>query len=249
MSNDEESVAPPSTPRPQTHLWPRLGLLQAVVMLVAVVVALPVAFRSMDILLIDGQARTLYAFPGGQPLTGPADETDANAENFFNIAAIDLDEEVGTHHPRHLRPPQLRGRLRHHQLHPGLPRRRRRRASRPAALGAADPHRRPADLQPDRAAPHPWAAQPVPVRRLPALARADRDRRPGRRIRAINGGDLLVDGAVITTQNQLRDYLMAPPVEIDPARVSAARPIRRSLSACRSCASSARSIRKSWPCC
>ena len=27
--------------------------------------------------------------------------------------------------------------------------------------------------------------------------------------------------ALITTQNQLRDFLMAPPVEIDPARVSA----------------------------
>jgi hypothetical protein len=33
--------------------------------------------------------------------------------------------------------------------------------------------------------------------------------------------ELLVKRALITTQNQLRDYLMAPPVEIDPARVKA----------------------------
>ena len=33
--------------------------------------------------------------------------------------------------------------------------------------------------------------------------------------------ELLAQRAVITTQNQLRDFLMAPPVEIDPARVTA----------------------------
>jgi hypothetical protein len=32
---------------------------------------------------------------------------------------------------------------------------------------------------------------------------------------------MLTERAVITTQNQLRDYLMTPPVEIDPARVTA----------------------------
>ena len=32
--------------------------------------------------------------------------------------------------------------------------------------------------------------------------------------------EVLSERAVITTQNQVRDYLMVPPVEIDPARVS-----------------------------
>jgi hypothetical protein len=55
-----------------SHLWPRLALVQAVLLLAAVVVALPVAFRSMGLLLTEGQTRTLYEFPGGQAATAAA---------------------------------------------------------------------------------------------------------------------------------------------------------------------------------
>ena len=57
-----------------------VGLLQAVAVLIAVLVALPFAVRSMSVLLSDDQARTLYEFPSGQPLTGPASEDHANAK-------------------------------------------------------------------------------------------------------------------------------------------------------------------------
>ena len=73
MSDEMEQVVA-SGPRSgsHAHLWPRLALVQAVLLLAAVVIALPVAFRSMGILLTDGQARTLYEFPSGQAATAAA---------------------------------------------------------------------------------------------------------------------------------------------------------------------------------
>ena len=96
MSDELESVTlRPAAPRRQRHLWPRLALVQAVLLLAAVVIALPAAFRSMGILLTDGQARTLYDFPSGQPTTTNETAADLAAESYFNIAAIDIDEDDG----------------------------------------------------------------------------------------------------------------------------------------------------------
>jgi hypothetical protein len=93
MSTDAASEAPQHSPRQRTlH---RLALLQAVILLLFVVVALPVAFQSMGTLLFDRQARTLYEFPNGRPAAETDAQAVANSESFFNIAAIDLDEASG----------------------------------------------------------------------------------------------------------------------------------------------------------
>ena len=50
----------------------------------------------MGILLTDGQARTLYDFPSGQAATAASTATLEETESYFNIAAIDLDEDLGS---------------------------------------------------------------------------------------------------------------------------------------------------------
>lgn len=93
MSSEAANDEPQRSRRQRTlH---RLALVQAVLLLVIVVAALPVAFQSMGALLFDRQARTLYAFPSGQPATEQDAEAVASSESFFNIAAIDLDEAQG----------------------------------------------------------------------------------------------------------------------------------------------------------
>src|SRR5688500_20157245 len=97
MSDEMEQVAvsgPTLGSRP--YLWPRLALVQAVLLLAAVMIALPVAFQSMGILLTDGQARTLYEFPSGQAVTAAATEALAETESYFNVAAIDIDAALGS---------------------------------------------------------------------------------------------------------------------------------------------------------
>src|SRR5215216_5901561 len=95
MSDEMEQVVV-SEAGSRSHIWPRLALVQAVLLLAAVIIALPVAFRSMGILLTDGQARTLYEFPSGQAATAAATQALAHSESYFNIAAIDLNEDVGS---------------------------------------------------------------------------------------------------------------------------------------------------------
>src|SRR3954452_3525696 len=96
--SDEMEVVPESGSRSgyHTYLWPRLALVQAVLLMAAVVIALPVAFRSMGVLLTDSQARTLYEFPGGQAVTAATTQALAKSETYFHIAAIDIDEDVGS---------------------------------------------------------------------------------------------------------------------------------------------------------
>ena len=177
MSDEMEQVAVSgSGSGSRSHLWPRLALVQAVLLLAAVVVALPVAFRSMGILLTDGQARTLYEFPSGQAATAAATAALEKSESYFNIAAIDLDEDLGS----------ITLAISGHRIcpddgcstldaHPHFARGRRRRATGTAAVRADDLDARSGDLQPDDPTAGARAAQPVPVRRLPALARSGRD--------------------------------------------------------------------------
>ena len=202
-------------------LWPRLALVQAVLLLAAVVIALPVAFRSMGILLTDGQARTLYEFPGGQAATAAATEALAESESFFNIAAIDLDEDLGS----------ITLAISGHRTCPddGC-------ATLTFTLVSLDddadvrralPPSAPMTLTPDQEI----FSQTIqlPLRGQPSqypfddyllwLALAGTVVENGEKV--VLTPELLAQRAVITTQNQLREFLMVPPVEIDPARVTA----------------------------
>lgn len=221
MSDDAEpvSVAPPPQSRPRAHLWSRLGLLQAVVMLVAVVVALPVAFRSMGVLLTDGQSRTLYEFPGGQPLTGPADESHANTENVFNIAAINLDEEQGSitlaiSGHRNCADACAAITFTLISLDDDADVRRALPPSAPLTLTADQLIFSQTVQLPIRGQPSQYPFDDY-LLWLGLTGTVDQD---GQTVPLTV--ETLADRAVITTQNQTRDYLMVPPVEIDPARVN-----------------------------
>jgi hypothetical protein len=208
---------PAPTPRPRAHLWPRLGLLQAVLLLAAVVIALPVAFRSMGILLTDGQARTLYAFPSGQPLTEPAGE--AEAENYFNIAAIDLNEEQGS----------ITLAISGHRICPDTC------ATINFTLVSLDDDADVRRALPPSAPLTLTADQPIFSQTVQLPIRGQPSQYPfddyllwlGLTGSVVQDGEtrplmveMLSERAVITTQNQLRGHLMVPPVEIDTARVA-----------------------------
>jgi hypothetical protein len=190
-----------------------------VLLLAAVVIALPVAVRSMGVLLTGGQARTLYAFPSGQPLTGPASEAETDAVNYFNIAAIDLNEEQGS----------ITLAISGHRICPDAC------ATITFTLVSLDddadvrralPPSAPLILKPDE----PIFSQTIqlPIRGQPSQYPFDDYLLwLGLTGSVVQDGDtqplmveMLSERAVITTQNQLRDYLMVPPAEIDPARVS-----------------------------
>ena len=222
MSDDVEQVAPaPSQSRSRSYLWPRLALVQAVLLLAAVVIALPVAFRSMGIQLTDGQARTLYDFPTGQPATANATAALAESESYFNIAAIDLDEDLGSItlaiSGHRLCPDDVCSTLKFTLVS----------LEDDADVRRALPPSATMTLTPDQEI----FSQTVqlPVRGQPSqypfddyllwLGLAGTVVDNGETIHLTR--ELLAERAIITTQNQLRDYLMVPPVEIDPARVSA----------------------------
>ena len=217
MSDESEPIVPAEQPRP--HLWPRLALVQALLLLVAVVVALPVAFRSMGILLTDSQARTLYEFPSGQPATADLTEATAAAESFFNIAAIELDEDQGS----------ITLAISGHRVCDVCPTLTFNFISLDddADVRRALPPSAQLTLQPNQ----PIFSQTValPVRGQPSQFPFDdyllwlgmNGTIQGDGVTVPLTTELLAGRAVITTQNQLRDFLMAPPVEIDPARVTA----------------------------
>lgn len=73
----------------------RMAWAQAMLLLVVVVIALPIAFRSMGVQLNDSQVRTLYLFPEGTPLTAQTVADESKSESFYNVAAIDIDEGAG----------------------------------------------------------------------------------------------------------------------------------------------------------
>jgi hypothetical protein len=222
MSDEmEQVVVSGSRPGSRPYLWPRLALVQAVLLLAAVVIALPIAFRSMGILLTDGQARTLYEFPSGQAASAAATEALAKSESYFNVAAIDLDEDLGS----------ITLAISGHRICPddgcstltftlvSL--------EDDADVRRALPPSAPMTLTPDQEI----FSQTIqlPVRGQPSqypfddyllwLGLAGTVVEDGEKIDLTP--ELLAERAIITTQNQLRDYLMVPPVEIDPARVTA----------------------------
>jgi hypothetical protein len=220
MSDEMEQVVV-SGSGTHTHLWPRLALVQAVLLLAAVVVALPVAFRSMGILLTDGQARTLYEFPGGQAVTAASTAALEESESYFNIAAIDLDEDLGSItlaiSGHRICPNDVCSTLTFNLIS----------LEDDADVRRALPPSATMTLTPDQEI----FSQTVqlPVRGQPSqypfddyllwLGLSGTVAEGGKKIDLTP--ELLAKQAVITTQNQVRDFLMAPPVEIDPALVSA----------------------------
>jgi hypothetical protein len=219
MSDDADPEAPQPAAPPRASFWPRLGLAQAVVLFIAVVIALPVAFRSMSSLLFDGQLRTLYAFPSGQALTGPPDETHANAENFFNIAAIDLNEEQGSitlaiSGHRNCLDACATINFALVSLDDDADVRRALPPSAPLTLTADQPIFSQTVQLPVRGQPSQYPFDDYTLW-LGLTGTVDQ---AGQSVPLTE--DVLVERAVITTQNQTRDFLMAPPTEIDPARVT-----------------------------
>lgn len=73
----------------------RMAWAQAMLLLIVVVVALPIAFRSMGVQLNDSQVRTLYLFPEGTALTAQTVMDESKSESFYNVAAINIDEGAG----------------------------------------------------------------------------------------------------------------------------------------------------------
>jgi hypothetical protein len=222
MSDEMEQVVV-SGPRSvrHAHLWPRLALAQAVLLLAAVVIALPVAFRSMGILLTDGQARTLYEFPSGQAATAVATAALAESESYFNIAAIDLDEDIGS----------ITLTISGHRIcpDPGCSTLNLTLVSLEddADVRRALPPSAPMTLRPDQETFS--QTNQLPVRGQPSqypfddyllwLGLSGTVSEGGKKIDLTP--ELLAKRVVITTQNQLRDFLLVPPTEIDPARVTA----------------------------
>ena len=222
MSDETEQVAASGSGSvSHSHLWPRFALVQVVLLLAAVVVALPVAFRSMGLLLTDSQARTLYDFPSGQAATPASTAALEKSESYFNIAAIDLNEDQGS----------ITLAISGHRICPNdvcstlnlslvsL--------EDDADVRRALPPSAPMTLTPDQEI----FSQTVqlPVRGQPSqypfddyllwLGLSGTVVENGKKIDLTP--ELLAKRALITTQNQLRDFLMVPPVAIDPARVKA----------------------------
>lgn len=90
-----EAESVPAHGKNRKRMWTRFSLVLSVILLLLVIVALPLAFRSIGTQLTGRQERTLYSFPGGEPLTGVLADEERQTESFFNVAAIDLDEGAG----------------------------------------------------------------------------------------------------------------------------------------------------------
>ena len=80
----------------RTRILHRMAWAQAMLLLIVVVIALPIAFRSMGVQLNDSQVRTLYQFPEGTPLSAQTVVDESKSESFYNVAAINIDEDAGT---------------------------------------------------------------------------------------------------------------------------------------------------------
>lgn len=97
---EPQSADTPAPHSPRHHrrvrVLNRMAWAQAVLLLVVVVIALPIAFRSMGVQLNDSQVRTLYLFPEGTALTAESVRDESKSESFYNVAAINIDEGAGT---------------------------------------------------------------------------------------------------------------------------------------------------------
>jgi hypothetical protein len=213
-----EAAESPHRPRHRRVIH-RFALLQTLLVVTAVLIALPIAFNSMRSELLGKEERFLYQFPGGQRMLDNDEDTAPANLSYLNIAAEDLDEEAGS----------ITFVVAGHR-----------------ACGNScaevqltffsvedDAHMRralPPSVTLTLKSDDVFITQTVqlPVRGQPSLYPFD-----GYQIwlgvagSAVEQGQktqltapLLSGHALLTTQNQLRDFVMSPPVDIDPARVS-----------------------------
>lgn len=214
----ETTNQPAETPAKHSlkaRILPMFALAQAFAMAVVVLVALPVAFTSMDSQLWERQERTLYAFPSGEALVDNDAVIASDAHSVFNIAPVDLDEDEGNVTLA------ISG---HRVCDDACPQ-----AFFTLFSIANDAHVRRA-LPPSASITLPPNEQAfthtvqLPVRGQPSLYPFDNYviwlGLSG--VIVVRGQEtplteeLLPRHAIITTQNQLRDFNMDPPSEIDP---------------------------------
>lgn len=196
----------------------RLLVVQAVAMTMIVVVALPVAFRSMGTQLVHSQQQALYLFPSGEAITEQVAEGEPDDRSYYNISAVVMDEAAGS------LTLAISG---HRNCGDDCPK-----ITLDLISLNDDSHYRRAlppsasiELQPDDRVYTQTVA--LPVRGRPSLYPYD-DYWIWLGLAGTieeNGAtapltpELLAEHAVITTQNQLRDFTMPPPRAIDPTQV------------------------------
>jgi hypothetical protein len=219
-----ETASEPAAPSPKAggrmRTVHRLALLQAVLLVVAVLIALPLAFSSMSLQLTDGQERYLYEFPSGERVTADDEQAVAGRRSYFNIAAVSLDPANGS----------ITLAVSGHRVCPQAC------VALTLTLFSLDadadvrrslPPSAPVTLDPDELI-FSDAVQ-LPIRGQPGQYPFDDYLLwLGFAVSVTENGetvfltaDTVDDHAVFTTQNQLRDFIMMPPVAIDPEQVQA----------------------------
>ncbi|MGH2613665.1 MAG: hypothetical protein ACRDJC_00360 [Thermomicrobiales bacterium] len=198
----------------------RLAVVQAAAVSLIVLVALPFAFRSMGAELMATQQHALYVFPDGAPITEQQAGDEPADLSYYNIAAVEMDEATGS------LTFAISG---HRNCGDDCPKitltvvslnndSHYRRALPPSASIELAPEDRVYTQTVD-----------LPIRGRPSLYPFDTYWIwLGLAGTVEENGEtspltpeLLAEHAVITTQNQLRDFTMTPPRAIDPARVAA----------------------------
>jgi hypothetical protein len=216
MSSEETPETPARSNRARTlH---RIALAQAVLLLVVVIIALPVAFRSMGTQLTERQSGTLYDFPSGEAITGVATQDVIDSESFFNIAAIDLDEDsssitlaISGH--RNCDGPCAPLKMTLFSLDDDADVRRALPPSAPLTFDPSEQFFSQTVQLPIRGQPSQYPFDDY----LLWLGLVGRVTNDGQEVPITP--ENIAGNAVFTTQNQLRDFTMTPPTEIDPARV------------------------------
>jgi hypothetical protein len=198
----------------------RLALLQAVLLVAVVLISLPFAFSSMTLQLTDGQERNLYEFPSGAQATAADEQAIAGRHSFFNIAAVSLDEANGNITlavSGHRVCPQACSRLTLTLFS----------LDDNADVRRSLPPSAPVTLDPDELI-FSDSVQ-LPIRGQPSQYPFDDYLLwLGVTVSVTENGETefltpenIDDRAVLTTQNQLRDFNLVPPVPIDPEQVQA----------------------------
>ena len=196
----------------------RLALAQTGVIMLIVVVALPFVFRSMATQLTEWQGSMLYDFPSGEQVMASQAQEFGTSNGYFNISAVDLDGVGGS----------VTLAVSGHRLCadvcPDV-------TVAIVSLNDDANHRRALppsasfELTPD--VDIFTETVELPIQGQPSLYPFD-----GYRVWLGLAGSVVEDGiekpltpalasqhAIVTTQNQLRDFVMAPPIPIDPSRV------------------------------